>query len=195
MKIVANIVNTRIEVSGTTQMIDNFICDSDYFKDKIQWTLKSPPPMDEFYTPRPFTAHAFLVAINEWKQLDQKHNGGFKVKILECTDVDPLPYELPLTGEPGDHMWVKALVDGKQVSISGATQQIATLEAEPYLYKHIRTRLRRPPLFAGTYGPPVDSAQAFISILDDWNMTGNHTAKLLEYQNVETIPWEPGVIY
>ena len=195
MKIVARIFHYRITVSGKTQYIDKIEADDPYWVNRIAMDLEYPDALDEWYTPDPNTAHAFLTVIRRWKENTEKHGRMNAVEILKQEDVDPMPYDMPFTGEPGDHVRVVALVDGQRVEVSGATQQMATLKAESPLYEHIRTGMRNPPLLAGTYRPDEDSALAFISVIERWQRTREHEVEILVEQNIATIPSEPGVIY
>ena len=195
MKIVARVFTQIIEVSGKTQYIETIKTDMSYWRDRLKWMLRSPDPLDEWYTPKPNTAHAFLAALKERKEYYLSRGYADAVEILKQEDVDPMPYDMPFTGEPGDHVRVVALVDGQRVEVSGATQQMATLKAESPLYEHIRTGMRNPPLLAGTYRPDEDSALAFISVIERWQRTREHEVEILVEQNIATIPSEPGVIY
>lgn len=195
MRIVARIYKYRIAVSGKTQHIDKIEADDPFWVKRMTLELKYPEALDEWYTPRPHTAHAFLSVIKQWKEHTERLGRVNAVEILEQEDVDLMPYDEPFTGEPGDHVRVVALVDGQRVEVSGATQQVATLKAESPLYEHIRTGMRNPPLLAGTYRPDTDSALAFWSVLYDWQLSRKHSVEILMHQNVATIPGEPGVVY
>jgi hypothetical protein len=195
MKIVARIFKQKITVSGETQHIENIESDDPGWVRRMAGDLKYPYELDQWYTPEPHTAHAFLSIIKWWKNRLESRGYENAVEILEQEDVAPMPYDEPFTGEPGDHVRVVALVDGQRVEVSGATQQMATLKAESPLYEHIRTGMRNPPPLLGTYGPKQDSALAFVSVLHEWELTQKHQVKILVEQNIATIPGEPGVVY
>ncbi len=195
MKIVARVYKYRIAVSGKTKHIDEIEADEPYWIERMKMELKYPDALDEWYTPEPYTAHAFLSVINRLKNRLEALGRENPAEILEQEDVALMPYDEPFTGEPGDHVRVVALLDGQRVEVSGATQQMATLKAESPLYEYIRTGMRNPPPLLGTYGPKQDSALAFVSVLHEWELTQKHQVKILVEQNIATIPGEPGVVY
>jgi hypothetical protein len=196
MRIVAKFFSEVVEVSGKTQLVENIKTNSKYWREQIIGDLQYPSALDEWYTPEPNTAHAFLAMLKERKEYYLSHGSGQNhVELLEMEDVAPMPYDEPFTGEPGDHVRVVALVDGQRVEVSGATQQMAMLKAESPLYEQIRIGMLFPPPLRATYGPDTDSALAFLSVLNEWQLFGKHSVEILVVQNIAAIPSEPGVVY
>lgn len=194
MRIVAQILNSQVEVTGITQYIDTIKSDFPYWEKRLSWEMEQPPALNELYTPQPNTAHAFLAVIQARKERLAAQGNGNLVQILEQEDVDPMPYDEPFTGEPGKHMQMVALIDGHRVEISGATQRIAALVAPPQLYKAIRIKLFMPYTFSNCYAPEPDTALAFCSLLDKWQYSSSHEVKILKKENVDTLPSEDVIL-
>lgn len=184
MRIVARIYKYRIAVSGKTQHIDKIEADDPFWVERMTLELKYPEALDEWYTPRPHTAHAFLSVIKQWKEHTERLGRVNAVEILEQEDVDPMPYDEPFTGEPGDHVRVVALLDGQRVEVSGATNKIATMIAPPELYKRLRVEMRKP--------REPDTIRGFCWIVQD---LFGRDCKFLVQQNLPDYPYDPNVVY
>ena len=184
MKIVARIFKQKITVSGETQHIENIESDDPGWVRRMAGDLKYPYELDQWYTPEPHTAHAFLSIIKWWKNRLESRGYENAVEILEQEDVAPMPYDEPFTGEPGDHVRVVALLDGQRVEVSGATDKIATMIAPPELYKRIRVELRKP------HEP--DTIIGFCRLVR--TMYGRN-CKFLIQQNLPDYPYDPNAVY
>jgi len=185
MRIVAKFFSEVVEVSGKTQRVENIKTNSKYWREQIIGDLQYPSALDEWYTPEPNTAHAFLAMLKERKEYYLSHGSGQNhVELLEMEDVAPMPYDEPFTGEPGDHVRVVALLDGQRVEVSGATNKIATMIAPPELYKRLRVEMRKP--------REPDTIRGFCWIVS--TMYGRD-CKFLVQQNLPDYPYDPNAVY
>lgn len=93
-------------------------------------------------------------------------------------------------------MKIVAIIDGSRMELTGKTQVIETIVAENPLYEsRVRRELKHPPAIGGTFYPEPDTALAFLALMASPRNITSRKVEVIECLDVDTIPYEEGVVY